>query len=140
MPGYGGKRPGSGRKPGARNLMQRIATDVARQVLNEVDAVKLWKKFLYCNSPKVAAGCLQYLTDRAFGRPTQLIGGSGQPVKIELQWSGSPDWLRPNVTVNQAVFPPGEVRGEPPTRLDNQSSPGGDDMIRALVDDTVAEG
>jgi hypothetical protein len=101
--------------------------------------VKLWKKFLYCNSPKVAAGCLQYLTDRAFGRPTQLIGGSGQPVKIELQWSGSPDWLRPNVTVNQAVFPAGTNLGEPRAQLDNQSTPGGDDMIRALVDNSVAD-
>src|SRR4030095_871222 len=126
MPGYGGKRPGSGRKPGARNLMQRVATDVARQVLNEVDAVKLWKKFLYCKSPKVAAGCLQYLTDRAFGRPQQIISGGGSPVKIELQWTGSPEWLsRPNVTVNQAVLMPSspglESAVEPRACVPNQS-------------------
>jgi hypothetical protein len=49
---------------------------------------------------KVVADCLQYLTDRVYGRPQQTVS-SNQAVKIELQWSGSPEWLqRPNVQVN----------------------------------------
>jgi hypothetical protein len=32
-----------------------------------------------------------------------MIGGNGTPVKIELQWTGSPEWLQPQVTVNQQV-------------------------------------
>jgi hypothetical protein len=46
---------------------------------------------------------MKYLTDRVSGRPQQMIGGNGTPVKIELQWTGSPEWLKPNVTMNQQV-------------------------------------
>jgi hypothetical protein len=46
---------------------------------------------------------MKYLTDRVHGRPAQTIQGGNQPVKIELQCSGSPEWLTPQVTVNQQV-------------------------------------
>jgi hypothetical protein len=39
-----------------------------------------------------------------YGRPAQTIQGGNQPVKIELQWNGSPEWLKPNVQVNQQVI------------------------------------
>jgi len=93
--GNGGKRPGAGRKPGSRNHAAKIADDVARRVLSEVDQIALWKKFLHCRSIKVAAGCLQYLTDRAFGRPAQTIQGGTQPLKIEFSWNGTPEWMSP---------------------------------------------
>src|SRR5262252_9366890 len=101
----GGRRPGSGRKPGQRSIHHKIATDVARQVLSEVDSVELWKKFLHCNSPKVASACLQYLTDRAFGRPAQVISGSGPPIKVEFSWGApTPDWMPP-ARVERRVIP-----------------------------------
>ena len=96
MSGNGGKRPGAGRKPGSRNHAAKIADDVARRVLSEVDQIALWKKFLHCRSIKVASGCLQYLTDRAFGRPAQTIQGGTQPLKIEFSWQGTPDWMGPS--------------------------------------------
>src|SRR5262245_4300528 len=90
----GGKRAGSGRKPGQRSAHQKIATDIARQVLSEVDSIALWKKFLHCSSVKVASACLQYLTDRAFGRPSQIISGSATPIKVEFSWPAAvPDWM-----------------------------------------------
>jgi hypothetical protein len=105
----GGKRPGAGRKPGsvtapkARMLQQ--AKDVATQVLSEVDAVAVWKKLiLQQDKPQVVASVMEYLTDRVYGRPAQTIQGGNQPVKIELQWNGSPEWLKPNVQVNQQVI------------------------------------
>jgi hypothetical protein len=121
----GGKRPGAGRKPGsvsaAKTRLQQTAKDVAAQVLSEVDAVALWKRFLNCKQTKVAADCLQYLTDRAFGRPQQIISGGGSPVKIELQWSGSPEWLQPQqVTVNQ--------------QINQLSTPAVDQIVKALLD------
>jgi hypothetical protein len=74
---------------------------VAAQVLSEVDAVSVWKKLiLQQDKPQVVASVMQYLTDRAFGRPTQTIQGNPeQPVAIQLQWPSTPEWL-PSVTVN----------------------------------------
>src|SRR5262245_15084928 len=90
----GGRRPGSGRKPGQRSVHNKIAQDVARQVLSEIDQVALWKKFLHSRSIKVGSACLQYLTDRAFGRPAQVISGAGPPIKIEFSWGAvSPEWM-----------------------------------------------
>jgi hypothetical protein len=85
----GGKRPGAGRPLGKRSAHHKLAQDQARTVLAEVDSVALWKKFLHCPQVKVAADCLQYLTDRAFGRPAQTIQGGSVPVKIEFSF-GAP--------------------------------------------------
>jgi hypothetical protein len=98
----GGKRPGSGRKPGTRNYLHRTAVDCSQQVLAEVDVIALWKKVLRCNQMKVVSDALQYLMDRVYGRPQQVVTGN-QAVKIELQWTGTPEWLQPNVQVNQQV-------------------------------------
>src|SRR5262245_17298765 len=92
----GGKRPGAGRPLGKRSAHQKLATDMARTVLAEVDTVALWKKFLHCPQVKVAADCLQYLHDRAYGRPSQVISGSGTPIKIEFSWGApTPEWMTP---------------------------------------------
>jgi hypothetical protein len=92
----GGKRPGAGRPPGKRSAHHQLATDQARTVLAEVDTIALWKKFLHSPQVKVAADCLQYLYDRAYGRPAQLIQGGTAPIKIEFGWSAeTPQWLAP---------------------------------------------
>jgi hypothetical protein len=45
---------------------------------------------------------MKYLTDRAHGRPVQMIAGDpNKPVSIQLNWPQSPEWLQPNVTLNQ---------------------------------------
>src|SRR5262245_438868 len=94
----GGKRPGAGRPLGKRSAHQKLAQDTARTVLAEVDTTALWKKFLYSPQVKVAADCLQYLYDRAYGRPSQTIQGGSQPVRIEFSlagWASNPEWLSP---------------------------------------------
>jgi hypothetical protein len=88
-----------------KTRLQQTAKDVAAQVLSEVDAVAIWKKIiLQQEKPQVVASVMEYLTDRVHGRPAQTIQGGNQPVKIELQWNGSPEWLKPNVQVNQQVI------------------------------------
>ena len=101
----GGRRVGAGRKPGTRTRLQQTAIDVAAQVLDEVDAVAVWKKLiLQQEKPQVVARVMQYLTDRVHGRPAQTIQGNPeQPVTIQFEWSAAwPEWL-PSVTVNQQV-------------------------------------
>jgi hypothetical protein len=50
----------------------------------------------------VVVDVLKYLTDRAFGRPIQMIAGDpNKPVSIQLNWAQSPEWLQSSVTVNQ---------------------------------------
>ena len=104
----GGKRAGAGRKPGALNSkrkeMLRMAEDISHEVLSRVDVVKIWMKLLRCNSPKVVFASLQYLMDRAYGRPVQMIAGDpNKPVEIQLNWAQSPDWLGSQTTVNQQI-------------------------------------
>ena len=95
----GGKREGAGRKRGGHNSkrkeMLRMAEDISREVLSRVDVVKIWMKLLRCNSPKVVFASLQYLTDRSYGRPVQMIAGDpNKPVNIQLSWNGSPQWMQ----------------------------------------------
>src|SRR5262245_37915235 len=92
----GGKRPGAGRPLGKRSAHHKLAQDMAQKVLSEVDTIGLWKKFLHCPQVKVAADCLQYLHDRAFGRPSQTIQGGTTPVRIEFSFGGTPEWLKPD--------------------------------------------
>src|SRR5215510_11364718 len=128
MSGNGGKRPGAGRKPGSRNHAAKIADDVARRVLSEVDTIALWKKFLYCRSIKVASGCLQYLTDRAFGRPAQTIQGGTQPLKIEFSWQGTPEWMAPRDGSSQP-----RMQGNNQSNFQHEA----DSLVKALVEQVV---
>jgi hypothetical protein len=106
----------------AKTRLQQTAKDVAAQVLSEVDSVAIWKKLiLQQDKPQVVASVMEYLTDRVYGRPQQMIGGNGTPVKIELQWTGSPEWLQPQqVTVNQ--------------QINQLSTPAVDQIVKALLD------
>src|SRR5262245_39841677 len=85
------------------STLQQTAIDVAAQVLDEADAVAVWKKLIrQQDKPHVVASVMQYLTDRGYGRPAQTVQGNPeQPVTIQLQWSSTPEWL--SITVNQQV-------------------------------------
>ena len=99
----GGRRPSAGRKRGGRNAAQLKIIDIAGQVLQEIDAKEKWKALLNCSDPKVIVDVMKYLTDRVHGRPAQTIQGNPeQPITIQLQWSGTPEWLPP-VSVNQQI-------------------------------------
>lgn len=81
---HGGKRNGSGRKPGARLKSTQIAIDVASQVLKEIDAVKVWKGLLTSGNPNVISDVMKYLTDRVHGKPRQVLEGGDKPISIRL--------------------------------------------------------
>jgi hypothetical protein len=80
----------------AKTRLQQTARDVAAQVLNEVDAVAIWKKLiLQQEKPQVVASVMEYLTDRVYGRPTQMIQGNPeQPVTLQLQWASARNGYR----------------------------------------------
>jgi hypothetical protein len=102
---HGGKRPGAGRRLGSKNRHKKADVDrITEKVLRSVDTVALWKRILHSNSPKTILGALQYLMDRHFGRPAQVISGSGPPIKVEFSWGAvSPDWLSPEWSRTPAV-------------------------------------
>jgi len=61
--------------------------DIAGQVLQEIDAKEKWKALLNCSDPRVIVDVMKYLTDRAHGRPVQMIAGDpNKPVQIQLNW------------------------------------------------------
>jgi len=75
---HGGKRSGAGRKSGsvsaAKKRLQQTVQDVSAQVLREVDAVAISKRLLLQqDKPQVVASTMEYLTDRVFGKPAQII-------------------------------------------------------------------
>ena len=103
----GGIRPGSGRPPGRRrSAHHQAAQDIAQYVLCRIDAAKIWMKLLRCNSPKIVFATMQYLTDRAYGRPVQMIAGDpNTPVTIQLSWNGSPQWQSAPVLSDPLAIP-----------------------------------
>lgn len=72
--GHGGKRPGSGRKPGTPNKATLELKDLARQYTT--DAVKeLARLATNAESESARVAAIRELLDRGYGRPTQPIGG-----------------------------------------------------------------
>jgi hypothetical protein len=86
----GGKREGSGRKLGGRNIAHKVAIDCAAQVLKEVDAPKIWKALVTCGDYKVTADVMKYLTDRVHGRPAQSVQleGGKEPIRVVMEFIG----------------------------------------------------
>ncbi len=98
----GGKRKGAGRKPGKLNFKRRemlkvAGDDISATVLGEVDRLAIWKKLLSCNSPRVILATMEYLTDRVYGRPVQMLQGDvNRPISIHLSWgAATPEWMQP---------------------------------------------
>ena len=75
---------------GGRNAAHLKIIDIARQVLQEIDAKEKWKALLNCSDPKVIVEVMKYLTDRVHGRPTQTIQGNPEQPPSRFNWNGSP--------------------------------------------------
>src|SRR5262249_43285569 len=91
----GGKRLGAGRRLGSKNKQKKSDVDeISRKVLRSIDCVAIWKKILHGNSPKTIASSLMYLMDRLYGRPAQVISGSGTPIQVQFSWPAAvPEWM-----------------------------------------------
>src|SRR4051812_35468913 len=68
--GRGGKRPGAGRKRGARALVTRSQ---AEGVLTTVNEGQIWRKLLHSENERIVFESMKYLTDRRDGKPIQSI-------------------------------------------------------------------
>jgi hypothetical protein len=82
---HGGRRPGAGRKPGARALVTRTK---AEGVLATVDEATLWQRLLHSRNERILFEALKYLTDRRDGKPiqsTQVEGHLGLSVEEIMQ-------------------------------------------------------
>ncbi len=103
----GGARKNAGRPIGSKNRPRvplKTRVDIASRVLDEVDAVALWKELLRDKHSRIRFAALEYLTDRVYGKPIQQIQGGLNPVEINLTWAGSPapQWAMRNVTPDPA--------------------------------------
>jgi|WetSurMetagenome_2_1015567.scaffolds.fasta_scaffold578173_1 hypothetical protein len=93
MAGKGGRIAGSGRKPGAKTLLKR---DPSIAILAKCDPEKIWTRLLNSKDDKIVLDALKYLSDRAWGKPMQVIAGDSDGGAIVLQFSGATDkipWL-----------------------------------------------
>jgi hypothetical protein len=69
----GGKRPGAGRKPGAKTLLLK---DMSAEILAQANPRAIWNRLLESKDEKIVLDAVKYLTDRVWGKPLQstLIG------------------------------------------------------------------
>jgi hypothetical protein len=89
--GWGGSRPGAGRRP--RDLDKWIAARglkpaTAAEILERADERRIWYKLLHSEDEGVVLRTITYLTDRRDGRSAQQINITGavahfSPAEIE---------------------------------------------------------
>ena len=74
MAGSGGKRPGAGRKPGARSVFSK---ELAREILVKARADLKLENLVNSKNEKIALMAIQFLADHVWGKPQQNIELSG---------------------------------------------------------------
>jgi len=80
QPGWGGKRPGAGRRP--RDVERWIAARglkpaTAAEILERADERRIWYRLLHSEDEGIVLRTITYLTDRRDGRPAQQINVTG---------------------------------------------------------------
>ena len=91
------------RPKGALNKVNATAKSIALAALSSVDQVELWRKHLLNEDRRISIAAPTYLTDRAAGKPSQVVQGDpDKPISIALEWTTRPEWLS-SVTVNQQI-------------------------------------
>jgi hypothetical protein len=78
--GWGGKRPGAGRRP--RDVDKWIAArglkpPTAAEILDRADERRIWYRLLHSEDEGIVLRAITYLTDRRDGRATQQINVTG---------------------------------------------------------------
>lgn len=79
-PGWGGKRPGAGRRP--RDVEKWIAARglkpaTAAEILERAEERSIWYRLLHSEDENIVLRTITYLTDRRDGRPAQQINVTG---------------------------------------------------------------
>ncbi len=84
----GGKRPGAGRRKGARSEYKLVASELAKQYAQAaLEALNEIMTGGESESARVAAA--NAILDRAYGKPAQAVAFQGdekKPVKMEISW------------------------------------------------------
>jgi hypothetical protein len=83
--GHGGIRPNAGRKPKPPTPPPPTKDD-ARELLAAIGDNEQWRKLAKCKDQRLRFDVLKYLTDRAYGKPVQMIAGAddGKPIGIDV--------------------------------------------------------
>ena len=79
-PGWGGKRPGAGRRPRDADKWIRargLSPATAAEILDRSDERRIWYRLLNSDDEGVVLRAITYLTDRRDGRPAQQINITG---------------------------------------------------------------
>jgi len=74
---HGGKREGSGRKPGVVSKAKRELADMAQDHANKALAVLVSIMNSTTEPGSTRASAATAILDRAYGRPTQMVIGAG---------------------------------------------------------------
>ena len=89
----GGKRPGAGRKPSTlKGVLKKLPSDTAELILHKINAAKKWEDLANSKDENIVFQTLRYLTDRAYGKPKQLMqhsGENGGPIAFTLTRIGT---------------------------------------------------
>lgn len=71
---HGGSRKRAGRKPSTiKGLAKTLPRESAELLLNEIKAHKKWVDLAKSADERIVLDTLKYLTDRAYGKPTQAV-------------------------------------------------------------------
>jgi len=71
--GRGGARPGAGRPKGSLGRKKLVSQDIAVKILAGIDEKKSWTELLASTDERIKLESLRYLSDRAYGRPSQSL-------------------------------------------------------------------
>jgi hypothetical protein len=81
----GGKRPGAGRKVGAKTL---ILKDMSAEILAAANPRAIWTRLLESKDERIVLEAAKYLSNRIHGMPTQAISGDSDGSPIIIQFAG----------------------------------------------------
>jgi hypothetical protein len=74
----GGKRPGSGRKRGAKNRINAGVLEVVNAIFNRNDPIQTANRLMSCDDPKVVFGVWKVCMEFMYGKPAQQIEITGE--------------------------------------------------------------
>jgi hypothetical protein len=74
----GGKRPGAGRKRGAKNRINAGVLEVVNAIFNRNDPIATANRLMSCDDPKVVFGVWKVCMEFMYGKPAQQIEITGE--------------------------------------------------------------